>query len=235
MKSVWRWFRQGPLTTAALLAGHLLLLGLGRTWHIRHMGTPPVDALRASDGKVFYAIYHGVLLPLAFTHRGRAIQILVSQSRDGEIIARVVERLGFACVRGSSTRGGREALVEMCRRGRAGFDLGITPDGPRGPRGSVSPGAIVISQREGVPVVPIAVGADRAWRLKSWDRFLVPKPGAHVSVVYGAPHRIPERSDEESVGNECRRLERVMAETEDLANRYATGKSVPGETRREPA
>ncbi len=234
MTRLWHWFRRGPLTGVALLVGHFFLLGLGRTRRVRHVGATAVDGLRADGCAPFYVFSHGFLLPLAFTHRHRDIRVLISLSRDGEILSRVTERLGFRTVRGSSTRGGREALVEMCRQVRAGFDAGLTPDGPKGPRGSVSPGAVVIARRESVPLVPLAVGADRAWRLKSWDRFLVPKPGARVWVVCGAPHRVATSDAEASVEAECRRLEHAIAATENLADVYASGTVTPSDVRKGP-
>ena len=103
--SAWRAFLAGPVTDLAIRVGHLLVLSLGRTWRIRHVGNENVDRARAGRGAVLYVFSHGVLLPLSFTHRSRDIQVLISESRDGEIIARVTGKLGFGSVRGSSSRG----------------------------------------------------------------------------------------------------------------------------------
>ena len=158
--------------------GHHLLRVLGSTWRIRFFDRALVDRSRFGRGPVMYAMTHGVLLPLAYAHRDRRIQVLVSESRDGEIIARIIGNMGFGLVRGSSTRGAERAALEMVRRGREGFDLGITPDGPKGPRGSVAPGALMVAARAQVPIIPIGVAANRAVRASSWDRFLVPHPFA---------------------------------------------------------
>ena len=168
-----------------------------------------------------YAMTHGVLLPLAYAHRDRRIQVLVSESRDGEIIARIIANMGFGLVRGSSTRGAERAALEMVRRGREGFDLGITPDGPKGPRGSVAPGALMVASRAQVPIIPIGVAANRAMRASSWDRFLVPHPFARVAVVYGAPIRVArDGADREDAAKE---LEHSIARVEQRAQEIVRG------------
>ncbi len=224
----------GTLTGAARTVGPALVRALGATWRLRFAGREHVDAARAAHGPVLYITTHGVLLPLAYAHRGRRIQVLVSESRDGETIARVIEALGFGTVRGSSTRGGARAVVEMAARGRAGFDLAITPDGPRGPRGSAEPGAAVVAARADLPVVAIGAGASRAWRARSWDRFLVPKPFADVWVVYGAPLRF-SRAEVAAPGNGTERLAAAMRAVEEDACAYAAGTRPAPAAHRVPA
>ena len=146
-----------------------------------------------------FVLWHGHLLPGAYYHRGQGLATLISQHRDGEYIARVVQGWGFTVVRGSSTRGGKEALVEIVRVLRRGQAVAITPDGPRGPRQQLKPGALVAPQRAGVPVVPVAAGTDRGWYFGGWDRFLVPKPFAHIRLVYGAPMLPPVSGTEAAV------------------------------------
>lgn len=210
------------LTGLARAAGPALVRALGATWRVRFFGREAVDAARREAGPVLYVIVHGLLLPLAYAHRDRRIQVLVSESRDGETIARVIEALGFGTVRGSSTRGGARAVVEMAARGTRGFDLAVTPDGPRGPRGTAEPGAAVIAARCGVPVVAIGAAASSAWRARSWDRFLVPKPFAKVWVVYGSPMRFT-RDDLSSPATSTDRLAAAMRAAEEEAEAYATG------------
>ncbi len=214
---------EGPVTTAAIALGHRFLLGLGVTWNVRHVGRSRVDEARRGSGPVLYAIMHGVLLPLAWTHRDRGVRVLVSRSRDGEIITRVTDRLGYSAVRGSSSRGGREALGELERLGHLGHDLAVTPDGPRGPRGSVSPGAVVAAHRTRMPIIPIGVAADRAWHARSWDRFLVPRPGARLWVTYGEPLHPGRDGESLDLEAECRRLEAALARAEDEAIALAGG------------
>jgi lysophospholipid acyltransferase (LPLAT)-like uncharacterized protein len=188
--------------------GHRLLRLLGATWRIRHAGAEHVRRARAVRGSVIYVFTHGVILPLAYAHRGRGAHVLISESRDGEIIARITERLGFRSVRGSSSE-----LVRLARDGR---NLAITPVGPKGPRGSVAPGTVLVAARSEVPIVPVGVAADRAWRARSWDRFLVPKPWARVAIAYGPPLSFaPTDLDNDA---SARIVEQAMADVEHRAD-----------------
>jgi lysophospholipid acyltransferase (LPLAT)-like uncharacterized protein len=149
-------------------------------------------AARASGQRVIFTLWHGELLPLLWHHRGEPIAVIVSEHRDGEIIARIAERFGYATIRGSSSRGASRALIGLMRALEAGYNGAVTADGPRGPAHVFAPGAAIAAQRTGAPIIPVRASASRAWRLRSWDRFLVPKPFAQVRVVYGAT--IPVRA-----------------------------------------
>ena len=140
---------------------------------------------------VIFVLWHGRLLPLAHRHRDQDVVALVSRSADGEYITRVLEHWGFGAARGSSSRGGDRALRELVRHVRAGRSICITPDGPRGPREQVKPGALLVAQLTGQPLIPAAAGTDRAWWFGKWDRFLVPKPFARIRVAYGPPLHVP--------------------------------------------
>ena len=137
----------------------------------------------------------------------------VSRSRDGELIARVLERLGFVTARGSSSRGGGEGALEMVARAGEGRMLGITPDGPRGPAERVKPGLAWLASRTGRPVLPLATASDRTWVLGSWDGFRVPMPFARVWVRVGGPVIVPADLDEASTGVWSDRLEAALART----------------------
>jgi lysophospholipid acyltransferase (LPLAT)-like uncharacterized protein len=165
--------------------GVLRLLAL--TWRVRFVNDAVVRDLRARRQPFIHVLWHGQLLPLLWTHRGRGISLMISEHRDGEIIARVAMALGFRTVRGSTSRGAARALLGASQALESGCDIAVTVDGPRGPAGVVAPGAPVISHRTGAPMVPTAASASRAWRLRSWDRFLVPKPFARIVVAYGEP------------------------------------------------
>ncbi len=140
---------------------------------------------------VLFSFWHGCLLPLIATHRSRGIVALVSEHSDGEYIRRVLEPLGYGVVRGSTTRGGTRALFEMAARARAGCDLAVTPDGPRGPRRAVGAGVLAIARRAGIPIVPVGACAAPAVSLPTWDAFLIPLPGSRLSVCYGEALVIP--------------------------------------------
>lgn len=179
---------KGRLRDALIVgAGGLLLRLLASTWRVRFTNPGVVQGLEARRQPFLYILWHGQLLPLLWLHRGRDISVIISEHRDGELIARIAHAIGFRTVRGSTTRGAARALLGACREVEAGRNLAVTVDGPRGPAGSVAPGALVISQRTSAPMVPTSAAADRAWRLRSWDRFMIPKPFARVTVTYGEP------------------------------------------------
>lgn len=188
--------------------GTLLVRALALTWRVRYVNDAVVRDLRQRREPFIYVLWHGQLLPLLWTHRNRAIAVIISEHRDGEIIARVAAAIGFRLVRGSTSRGAARALLNGSRELESGHDLAVTVDGPRGPSGVVAPGALVISQRTAAPMVPTAAATDRAWRLRSWDRFMIPKPFARVTVSYGEPIRIAagspraaaERADDVRMG-----------------------------------
>lgn len=176
---------------------------------VRYELVGPVDMRRrAIDGPpVLFVLWHGRLLPLAYLHRHQRIGALVSPSRDGEYLVRLLEGWGFQAARGSSTRGGEDGLRDILRMARRGQSLAVTPDGPLGPMQKLKPGVIVAAQRSGLPIVPVAAGADRAWWFVSWDRFLVPKPFARIRVAYGEPRVVPRGAGPEE-------LERYRSEIE---------------------
>ena len=164
-----------------------LIRTLVTSWRIRVIGAEPWRALRAAGRPFIFSLWHGQLLPLLAHHRDEGVRVLISEHRDGEIIARIATSLGFHTVRGSTTRGGARALLAMCDALDRGDEVAITPDGPRGPVHVFAPGALVAAHRAGAPIVPAAIAVSSAWRLHSWDAFTIPKPFAHVTIAYGAP------------------------------------------------
>lgn len=169
----------------AAVIGTLAVRLLATTWRIRWRHREYLDDAHRQTGPVIYVLWHGQLLPLLYTHRKRDIAVMISEHRDGEIIARVAKSLGFRTVRGSTFKGAARALLGACREIEDGADVAVTVDGPRGPAHVVAPGSLVISQRTGAPMIPVVASASRAWRFSSWDRFMVPKPFARVTVSYG--------------------------------------------------
>ncbi len=165
------------------------------------------------QGKPFiFVFWHGQMLPLIHHHRNEGIVVLVSEHSDGEYITRVIHRHGFGTARGSSTRGGVKGLKGILRAAREGKVLGFTPDGPKGPRHEFKWGALVAAQLTGLPLVTISVGADRAWYLKSWDRFMIPKPFSSLRIRYGAPRWVPRDASEEDLKQTARELEKELRE-----------------------
>lgn len=191
-------------------AGVLLLRALALTWRFRVRHGEYLETFLREHVAFIFALPHGHLLPLLWWHRGRGISIVISEHRDGEIIARVAERLGYRTVRGSTTRGAARALMGVIRELEGGTPVAFTPDGPRGPAGSFAPGTVVAAQRADCPILPVAAGASRAWRLRSWDRFMIPKPFARVTVAYAEPARVEAASARDAV-EEVPRFQALIA------------------------
>lgn len=186
------------------------LLGTAR-WTVR--GRAHYDRWWGSGRPVVFALWHGRLLPCSYYHRGEGLATLISRHRDGDYIAGVVEGWwGYHAVRGSSSRGGTAAMRGIVRELRQGRAMAITPDGPRGPRQRMKPGLLVAAQMAGVPVIPVSAGADRAWWIEGWDRFLVPKPFSRVVMEYAEPVTVPRSAGEAEVEAISRSIEETLNE-----------------------
>lgn len=199
---------------ALMLGGRLIRL-LASTWRYRVVNGGELTKLRTAGTPFVFSIWHGQLLPLLWHHRGQGVAILVSEHKDGELIARFAESIGYGTIRGSSSRGAAGALLGLVRALNDGKVVGITPDGPRGPACCYAPGAAVAASRAGALILPMAAHASGAWRLNSWDRFMIPRPFARVTVAYGAAVRLPE--DARAAAAETPRLESAMNATVGMA------------------
>jgi lysophospholipid acyltransferase (LPLAT)-like uncharacterized protein len=154
------------------------------------------DDLEAEGHGFIYAFWHGRQVFLVALHKNDRIHPLVSQSKDGELIARVCRSFGIEAVRGSSSRGGAEAVLELKGLLESGDRVGFTPDGPRGPLRTIQPGTLFLAQKTERPIVPVAYGAKRRWTFKSsWDEFIVPKPFNRIAMIYGEPIYVKPTDD----------------------------------------
>jgi len=178
--------------TLAAMAGAAWVRLLCSTWRYEVKDAPAYTEAVASGERFVYAFWHSGILPGAALHRDEGIAVLVSRHRDGELITRIIHRLGYVTGRGSSTRGGDSGVREMLAWAEAGRHLAVTPDGPRGPAEHAKDGLLYLATRTGRRIVPIAIGVRSAWRLRSWDRFRVPRPFARVAVSHGAPLAVSE-------------------------------------------
>lgn len=163
---------------------------------------------------VIFAIWHNrlLMLPRVFdpTFPTRESYGLISASRDGDMIANWIERAGYGTIRGSSSRKGAAALRQLMDTLAANGNVLFTPDGPRGPVYQVSQGVVFLAQKSGAPIVPIHMEYSSCWRLKSWDRFVVPRPFATLRAIFGAPIRIPPLDAPEQFEAEQLRLQNAM-------------------------
>jgi len=193
-------------------AGAWVVRLLGSTWRVRVSDDDAVRRLRAAKQPIVFSLWHGHILPLLYQHRGEGVVVMISEHADGELVAQVAERLGFRTVRGSTSRGAARALLAAARVVREGNDLAITPDGPRGPARSIAPGVAVLAQRTGAHVVAAVVHARSAWRLKSWDGFLIPRPFSRVRVAYSDAMTLGGTAREAAADTD--RLQALMATAE---------------------
>jgi len=149
------------------------------------------EALAQSQGKAVYATWHQRVIFHARHLAHKNLMVMVSQSRDGEYAVRLLNLFGHKNVRGSSTRGGPQALKELTQKIKEGDRGGILADGPLGPARVAKIGAVIMAHEAQVPLITVTWGADRCWILNSWDRFLVPKPFARIVIYYPEPIWIP--------------------------------------------
>lgn len=191
---------------------------LRATLRLRHHGDAWMRQRERNDERFLLAFWHRHLLLMPYAYRGRKISVLVSQSKDGELIARTVAHFGIAAARGSSSRGGVLGMRTLLRQGAEGYDLAFTPDGPRGPATKVQPGVILAAAHTGFPIQPVALAASRAKRLHSWDRFVIPLPVSTVHFTYGEPLTVGRRDDPQAAATE---LEARLLATEEEAERHA--------------
>ncbi|MFO0980518.1 MAG: lysophospholipid acyltransferase family protein [Planctomycetota bacterium] len=181
--------------------GHSLVRLIGATWRVQWHGRNLHDEReRGADVRAVHTFWHRSILPLAVHCRGQKHCVVISEHRDGEIIARIAQRFGFVTARGSSTRGGGRALREIKSHLAQGCgDVAITPDGPRGPAEVVKRGVVFCALLTGLPMMPVGIAAGCSWRFRSWDGFELPKPFARIVICVGEPIAVDEDRSPEAV------------------------------------
>jgi lysophospholipid acyltransferase (LPLAT)-like uncharacterized protein len=199
------------------IAGYRLIAALGSTLRWRTEGLEHFDAIVASGRQPIMAFWHGRILPAAYYFRGRGIVVITSENFDGEWIAGIIERFGFGTARGSTSRGGRRALLQLTREIAAGKPAGFTIDGPRGPARAAQPGAVWLAKATGSPVLPFHLEASRHWTLNSWDRTQIPKPFATVAIAMGAPMEVAADADDDAIERARGALEGTLGTLENRA------------------
>ncbi len=188
--AAWNW-RQRVLLFLARNLTPWFIASLSRTLKIDlPQGVPP-GAFTDPPQPAVYVFWHRCLLTIAWLARGRGFGVLVSHHFDGELISQAAERMGYRLFRGSSTRGGRDALDDMTTALERGQPIALTVDGPRGPRFLAKPGAIQLARVTGAPIYALHVSCANAWTLRSWDGFQIPKPFSHVRGVWSGPFYVP--------------------------------------------
>jgi lysophospholipid acyltransferase (LPLAT)-like uncharacterized protein len=198
-----------PLRLTAFLGAGLIRL-LGRTWRIRTLDEHFLEAARKISPNVIYAFWHGRMLALSYRYRDRSVHLLASEHRDGELMGQTVRLLGCGHVRGSSTRGGARAILQLVAKLKEGYDLGITVDGPKGPAYRVKPGSLQIAKLSGCAIIPITASSKRFWSSTSWDVFHVPMPFTKVLIRYGEPVSVPLEASADELEEKRLEVERIL-------------------------
>ncbi len=183
------------------------------TLRYRREGLFEIDTLN-SRGNAIWVFWHNRIFGMARGLRGpyrrKKGVVLTSASKDGEILARVVASYGLRAARGSTSKRGSRALRELTKWIDDGYNVVVTPDGPRGPRYVLAPGVIFLAQKSGLPIVPVHLNYERYWTLKSWDRFMVPKPFSRVHIAVAPPERIPAILTSDEFEAQRLRIEKLL-------------------------
>ena len=164
---------------------------------------------------LIYTSWHGRQVFLTWVQRKTKAWVLISKSKDGEFIARAIELFGMRSVRGSSSKGGAEALMQLKQKLDEGGCLGVTPDGPRGPQRRVKDGIIFLAQKTGKPILPMVWSSKRKWIFKAWDDFWVPKPFNHIAVAYSQPVYVEKTDDPETKKQELEQKLNLLTDQTD--------------------
>lgn len=159
---------------------------------------------------MIYSFWHRAVFPSAWFWRKQGIAVMTSRSFDGEYIARIIEKLGFVAVRGSSSRGGSEALRGMKDELQKGAAVAFTIDGPRGPKYVAKPGPVLLARSTGLPMAAFYVALSDAWVLKTWDEFMIPKPFSKALVRVSAKVRVPENANDTEIRDRRVQLQQAL-------------------------
>src|SRR5262245_32647595 len=195
---------------------------------------PTIDTAHTHHtGRFIYLCWHECLVMPVALHGDQRMVALASGHRDGVLIGRIMRALGWNVVHGSSTRGGTAAVMRLLRDDTR--HISISPDGPRGPRRTMAAGAVFLASRLGLPIVCVGYGYDRPWRMKSWDRFAVPRPFTRGRAMFGPPLSVPPGADREELERYRLWFEGLLSWLTEEAERWATeGGRRPGEVRHLP-
>jgi lysophospholipid acyltransferase (LPLAT)-like uncharacterized protein len=174
--------------------------------------TEIIDDIHSRGRRAILAFWHGRIFTATYFFRNRGLVVMTSRNRDGEYIARVIKKFGYQPARGSSSRGSHGATIECLRGMKSGRDVGITIDGPRGPRYVAKPGAAYMARKSGNPVVPFSISAEKKWILGSWDHFQIPKPFSRVVFICADPIYVDADASDEQIGAAEAQIQRSLEE-----------------------
>jgi lysophospholipid acyltransferase (LPLAT)-like uncharacterized protein len=197
----------------------ILLIILGKSIRIKECGNVELSPFQKKNKQYIYAFWHSRILLSVYFFRNKNINVLVSMNKDGEYISRVINKFGFSSVRGSTSRGGLKALIELKNVLSKGFDVAITPDGPRGPKQKVQEGIIYLAKITGIPIAPFSFDANKKKVLNSWDNFIIPLPFSKGVFVWGKPIYVPPDATEKKMEEKRLELENELNRLTEEANK----------------
>jgi lysophospholipid acyltransferase (LPLAT)-like uncharacterized protein len=207
----WRHSARKRAEVAAIATlGYPFLRGLGATWTWKVSGIEHVDAIAARGLHPIHSFWHGRIFPATIYFQRRGIVVITSENYDGEWIARIIRKFGYGTARGSTSRGGPKALLQLVRDVRS-KGVAFTLDGPRGPAEIAQPGAVWLSKATGNPLLPFHAEAASSWTLRSWDRTQLPKPFTTVAMAIREPIYVPRDADERALDEARTALQASLA------------------------
>ena len=201
-------------------AAYWYTLFLGWTTRVYWFKTEEFEALEKEGKNYIYATWHNQQLFLLYPYRGQKVCALISLSKDGEYIARILPKFGMKAVRGSTSRGGARALIKLLQLTREGYHPMLTPDGPRGPIYQVQQGILFLAQKTGLPIIPVGTALSHKIKVGSWDRMRVPLPFGKTALTYGKAFYITKETNFEEVAQEIKKeIDRVTDLSEKFINK----------------
>lgn len=213
-------FRQKVVIHLAERAFYLLIKFIGQTIRYETDGWENFQKIER-DGKIpIYSFWHDRIFAGTYFFRNRGIVVITSRSFDGEYIARFIRRFGYGAVRGSSTRGGVGALVEMIRLMKRGSPTGVTVDGPKGPRHIAKAGAVILAKKTGNPLMPFVVETRKFWTVNSWDKLQIPRPFTRARVFICEPIYVAADAGEAEIENKRLELQRKLDAAVELGKQW---------------
>jgi lysophospholipid acyltransferase (LPLAT)-like uncharacterized protein len=211
------------LIRLADLAFYFLIRVIGRTIRFEVEGWENFEEIERAGKVPIYCFWHDRIFAGTYFFRNRRIVVITSQSLDGEYIARFIQRLGYGSVRGSSTRGGVGALVEMIRLMRGGLPMAFTVDGPRGPRYEAKTGPVLLAKKTGNPMMPFIVECRKYWTVKSWDRLQIPVPFTSAKLIVAPPLYIATDTDDKTISEMRDKLQNSLDDLVNSGQRWREG------------
>jgi lysophospholipid acyltransferase (LPLAT)-like uncharacterized protein len=213
------WFQRLSLTLVSWLVPALIAL-IGSTLRVSFLWEEGSIGSLDNVHPGIYPFWHRCVLPATWIFRKRKLAVMTSRSLDGEYIARVIARFGYVPIRGSSTRGGQRALLEMQTYVSSGMGAAFTIDGPRGPRYVAKRGPIQLAKATGVAITPFYVAVERKWVLNSWDRFVIPIPFSRAVVRVAPKIYVPRDADEALLEAKYREMQSALERITELAEAH---------------